>query len=84
MSEINDAIICQRSIVSDVNSSDRNKRTAENNIRNLKNQTKKLEQLKICIVEPEKKTTRVKVRPSRYSNAHIEFPVSMTQFPEPK
>ena len=56
MSKIKDAIIRQRSIVNDVNTSDSNKRTAENNIRNLENQTKKLEQLKIFIVEPEKKT----------------------------
>ena len=67
--------------MNDVNTSDSNKRTAENNIRNLENKTKNLEQLKIFIVEPEKKLTRVKVRQSRYSNAHIEFSVSMTQFP---
>merc|ERR1711966_337852 len=74
MSDMKKAIIYQRSVADNNNTSDRNKRTAENNIKNL-------EQLQIFIVEPENKPTRVKVRPSRFTNAHVQFTISMTQFP---
>ena len=81
MSDMKKAIIYQRSVADNNNTSDRNKRTAENNIKNLELQAKKLEQLQIFIVEPENKPTRVKVRPSRFTNAHVQFTISMTQFP---
>ena len=81
MSDMKKAIIYQRSVADNNNSSDRNKQTAENNIKNLELQAKKLEQLQFFIVEPESKPTRVKVRPSRFTNAHLKFTISMTQFP---
>jgi len=41
----------------------------------------KIKQLQIFIVEPENRPTRVKVRPSRFTNAHGKFTILMTQFP---
>ena len=81
MSDMKKAIIYQRSVANNVNSSDRNKQIAENNIKNLELQAKKLEQLQLFVVEPENRPTRVKVRPSRFTNAHVKFTISMTQFP---